>query len=124
VPQPKITSSSNEPYSEQEVEVVITAKLRQMDDANWSLSVSSTIGNQQWQMGGTRVTIPDEEMRWTRQVPSREGSTLGTRGTKSLDPEGPIVLLQWRAREMRTDGSFGRSADPMPGYAIWLEKAP
>jgi hypothetical protein len=122
VPKPKISSTSNEPYSETETEIVVTAKLRQMDDGNWSLSVSSSIGGQRAQMGGARVTIPAEEMRRFREVSSYEGLTRGKRGTEKLDPKGPIDLLQWRTTERQPDGSHQPSVNPMPGYMIWLEK--
>ncbi len=122
VPKPKWSSTSNEPYWDSQSEVVVNTKLRQMDDGNWSLSVSSIIAGKTDQMGGTKLTIPDEEMRWTRKVPSQESSTLGSRGTATVDPNGPIVLLQRRAREMGPAGRFERSAKPMPGYMIWLER--
>jgi hypothetical protein len=122
VPKPKISSTSAEPYSETEAEVVVTAMLRQLDDGNWSLSVSSSIGGQRDQMGGARVTIPAEEMRRFREVSSYEGLTRGNRGTELLDPKGPIVLLKWRTTERQPDGSHQPSANPMSGYMIWLER--
>lgn len=122
VPEPKIKHTSNEPYSDEDVEVVVTAKLRQIDDGDWSLSVSSIIGGQRYQMGDARVSVPDEEMRRIHKVSVYEGHTLGTRGTETLDPKGPIVLLQLRTCERQPDRSYKPSANPMPGYMIWLEK--
>jgi hypothetical protein len=122
VPKPKIKLTRPEPYSDEDVEVLVTAKLRKLDDGGWSLSVSSTIGNQRHQMGGTRVTIPAEEMRRIQEVSVYDADTLGDRGTETLDPTGPIVLLLLRTRERQPDGSYKSSADPMPGYMIWLEK--
>jgi hypothetical protein len=122
VPKSKMDGISNESYSETDSEVVITAKLRQMDNRDWTLSVSSSIQGSQAQMGGASTIIPDKEMRWTREVPGREGHVLGSGGTETLDPKGPIVLLQWRSVEKRPDGTYGPSAKPMPGYMIWLHQ--
>jgi hypothetical protein len=122
VPQPKIESSSNEEYSQTQAEVLIDARLRQMDDGRWSFKVSSKIGDRKDQMNGTRLIIPDQDMRWTREVPSTQGSVLGSRGTVALDPAGPIVLLMRRTNEKQPDGMFQPSANPMPGYIIWLKR--
>jgi hypothetical protein len=122
VPSPMIKSTSAEPYSESDAEVVIDARLRQMDDGHWLLSVSSRIGDRKDQMKGARASIPDEDMRWTREVWVREGTVLGSRGTEVLDPSGPIILLRSRAREKRSDGTFQPLTDPMSGYMIWLER--
>jgi hypothetical protein len=84
VPRPKLRHTSNEPYSDKDVEVVVTARLRQLDDGDWSLSVSSMIGDQPYQMGGARVTIPAEEMRRIQKTSVYDQHTLGTRGTKAL----------------------------------------
>jgi hypothetical protein len=127
VPQPKMESSSNVQYSETPAEVLIDARLRQLDDDRWSLKVSSKIGDREDQMNGTRLIIPDEDMRWTREVPSTQGSVLGSRGTEVLDPAGPIVLLMRRSNERQPAGSFRQwapSANPMPGYMIWLQRDP
>src|SRR5688500_18999793 len=70
VPRPKMESTSNEQYSETQAEVLIDARLRQLDDGRWSLKVSSKIGDRIDQMNGTRLIIPDTDMRWTREVPS------------------------------------------------------
>jgi hypothetical protein len=122
VPQPKLQHISNEPYSDNDVEVVLTARLRQLDDGDWSLSVSSMIGDQTYQMGGARVTIPSEEMRRIQKVSVYDGQIRGTRGTETLNPKKPIVLLQKRVCEKQPDGSYRPSANPMPGYMIWMEK--
>ncbi|HEX2473647.1 MAG TPA: hypothetical protein VHK01_02810, partial [Lacipirellulaceae bacterium] len=122
VPQPKLKHTSNEPYSDEDVEVVVTARLRQLEDGDWSLSVSSMIGDQLYQMGGARVTIPSEEMRRIQQVSVYDGHTRGTRGTEAINPNEPIVLLQKRVCEKQPDGSYQPWANPMPGYMIWMEK--
>jgi hypothetical protein len=122
VPQPKLKHTSNEPYSDEDAEVVVTARLRQLDDGNWSLSVASMIGDQPYQMGGARVTIPAEEMHRIQKTTVYDQQTLGTRGTKTLDPSGPIILLQKRTRERQPDGSYQSSAGPMAGYMIWMER--
>jgi hypothetical protein len=124
VPRPNIKSTSADPYSDSEAEVVIDAKLRQIADGRWTLHVSSIIGDRKDQMKGARLTIPDDAMSWTREISVREGSVLGSRGTVTSDPNGPIVLLMSRACEKRPDGSSGPSANPMPGYMIWLEPTP
>jgi hypothetical protein len=121
VPQPKLRHVSNEPYSDEDVEVVVTARLRELDDGNWSLSVSSKI-DQLYQMGSARVTIPAEEMRRIQEASVYERDTLGDRGTETLDPTGRIILLLRRTRERQPDGTYQASAAPMPGYMIWLEK--
>jgi hypothetical protein len=122
VPEPKLKHTSNEPYSDEDAEVLVTAKLRPLDDGNWSLSVSSAIGDRPYQMGGGKVTIPGKQMRDIQKVSIYDAHTLGARGAKTLDPRGPVVLLQQRIRERRPDGTYQSSAGPMPGYMIWMEK--
>ncbi len=122
VTEPKLKHISNEPYSDEDVEVLVTAKLRPLDEGNWSLSVSSAIGDRPYQMGGGKVTIPGKQMRDIQNVSIYDAHTLGTRGAKTLDPREPIVLLQQRTRERRSDGTYQSSVGPMPGYMIWLEK--
>src|SRR5262245_6245067 len=45
-----ITATSNEPYWETASEVLVTARLREADNGNWTLSVTSKIGDAIHQM--------------------------------------------------------------------------
>jgi hypothetical protein len=121
LPRPRTSSFSNAQRGDFEREVLITSSLRQLESGDWTLSVGSRIGDSEAQMGGASVTIPDEAMAWTRTIPSREGSALGSVGVRTLDPQEPIVLLKWRSGERKPDGRFGPSAEPMPGYMIWMQ---
>ena len=58
------TSVSNEPYWDTGNEVLVTARLRELDDGDWRLSVSSKIGGSKHQMSGADLKIPRERMEW------------------------------------------------------------
>jgi hypothetical protein len=113
---------SNEPYWEQDNEVLVTARLRRLEDDAWQLSVESRIGDSQHQMYGATLRIPEEKLRWMFGGPGTDGQVLGSRGTATRGPEGPIILLQRRALERQADGSHQPSPGPMPGIMIWLIK--
>src|SRR3954470_24530648 len=51
----EVSGVSNEPYWERDNEVFVTAKLRQKDDSQWTLSVESTIGDSKQQMSGASL---------------------------------------------------------------------
>jgi len=121
MPRSKMSGSSNESYDEVDKEVLVTASLHQMADGDWRLLVSPKISEIRAQMAGASLKIPDAEMEWTRKVPSREGSVLGSRGAETIDSGKPIVFVKWRSGELKPDGTFGPAADPMPGYMIWME---
>jgi len=117
-----ITATSNEPYWETANEVVVTARLREGEDGNWTLSVTSKIGDSQHQMSGGTLKIPREKIAWMSSVSSTDGRVLGSRGTEVREVDGPIILLQRRACEKQPDGSYQPSNGPMPGFMIWLSK--
>jgi hypothetical protein len=115
-----MTGVSNEPYWERDNEVLVTARLREVDHGNWTLSVSSKIGDSRSQMSGATLKIPAERIEWMQSVPSTDGQVIGSEGTDVRDPSGPIILLQRRACEKQAGGSYSPSAGPMPGFMIWL----
>lgn len=111
---------SNEPYWEQDNEVLVTARLQRADDGNWTLSVTSKIGNSRNQMSGAALQIPAEKLEWMTSVPATDGRVIGSKGTEVLESGQPIILLQKRACEIQPSGDYLPSAGPMPGFMIWL----
>ena len=122
VPRGGLTGVSNEPYWEEDNEVLVTAKLLRRDDGDWTLSVTSKIGGGAYQMAGASIRIPAEAARWMSEVSAIDFSLLGDRGTKTLDPAGPIILLMRRPHEKQPGGGSRRSDGPMPGIMVWLEE--
>jgi len=119
---PGVSSVSNEPYWESETNVLVTAKLREKSNGDWTMIVSSKIGDSNDQMGGSTLTIPAEKIRWLATEGSTEVRLLGSRGTVTRDPQGPIILLQRRPCEKQPNGGYQPSKGPMPGYVIWLSE--
>ena len=115
-----LKAHSYEPYWERDNEVLVTARLRREDDAQWRLSVESRIGDSKNQMSGGSLRIPAEKLAWNTQGASTDGRVAGNKGTQPYDPRRPIILLQRRPVARRADGSYGPSPDPMPGFMIWL----
>ena len=74
------------------------------------------------QMAGASLEIPHEKIAWMFDVSSTDGRVIGSNGTATLDPKGPIILLQRRPCERLLDGSYQPSVGPMPGFMIWLEE--
>lgn len=123
VPQkPGVSAISNEPYWETHNEVLVTARLRRIDDANSQLSVQSRIGNSRWQMSDASLRIPNDKLRWMSEISSVDGRVIGSRGTVVRDPKGPIILLQRRPYERQPDGTYEPSPNPMPGFMVWLQE--
>lgn len=117
-----ISVISQEPYWENDNEVLVTARLREAEDGDWTLSIQSTIGDSRHQMSGGSLAIPQDAMAWMTAGASTDGQVIGSRGTTVHDPNGPIILLQRRPLEERPDGTAVPSAGPMPGFMIWLSK--
>ena len=125
VPQePEVAGHSNEPYWEQDHEVLVTARLRRTNDEFWELSVESRIGDSKDQMYGASLRIPDEKLRWMSEISSTDGQVIGGRGAELRDPDRPVILLQRRPCKKQADGSYLPSPDPMPGFMIWLAPEP
>jgi hypothetical protein len=121
-PQAQMAGYSNEPYWERENEVLVTAKLRQLDDGNWRLSVSPRIGDSKNQMAGAALQIPKEKLQWMTEVSATDGRVAGSNGVKIFKASEPIILLQRRPCERQPDGSYQPSPNPMPGFMIWLKE--
>ena len=119
---PGVSTVSNEPYWENDNEVLVTARLREGENGNWTLSVTSKIGDSDNQMGNTALKIPAEKIEWMTNVGSTDGRIIGSRGTVARDPLAPIILLQRRPCEKQPDGRYQPSEKTMPGYMIWLSK--
>ncbi len=117
-----ISGMSNEPYWETDNEVLVTAKLRQIDDEHWQLSVNPRIGDSKNQMAGVSLKILNDKLRWMSEIPSVDGRVIGRTGTEVCDPKGPIILLQRRPCERQPNGSYQPSANPMPGFMVWLQE--
>jgi hypothetical protein len=117
-----VTSVSNEPYWTTENEALVTARLLQADEENWTLSVTSKIGGSRNQMSGATLKIPRDKIEWMSTVSSTDGQVIGSHGAAIRDPDGPIILLQRRACKRQPDGSYQPSDGPMPGFIIWLSK--
>jgi hypothetical protein len=117
-----ITAVSYEPYWETANEVVVTARLREAEEGNWTLSVTSKIGDSKHQMSGATLKIPRDKIEWMTTVSATDGQVIGSRGTAVREADGPIILLQRRACEKQPDGSYQPSDDPMPGFMVWLSK--
>jgi hypothetical protein len=75
-------------------------------------------------MAGVSLKIPKEKMEWMTdgRASSVDGRVVGSKGTQTIDPKGPIILLQRRPTERQPDGSQQPSPNPMPGYMIWLDE--
>jgi hypothetical protein len=113
---------SNEPYWENDNEVLVTATLRRESESTWRFSVRSRIGGNKNQMGEADLEIPAEELQWMDKADCTDGRRLGDHGTEALDPRGPIILLQHRLCERLSDGSARPSKGAAPGFILWLEK--
>ena len=87
---PGVSTVSNEPYWENDNEVLVTARLREGENGNWTLSVTSKIGDSDNQMGNTALKIPAEKIEWMTNVGSTDGRIIGSRGTVARDPLAPI----------------------------------
>jgi hypothetical protein len=55
-------------------------------------------------------------------VSATDGQVIGSNGTTVREIDGPIILLQRRACEKQSNGSYQPSDDPMPGFIVWLSK--
>lgn len=119
---PSITGMSNERYWERDNEVLVTAKLRPINNDEWLLAVESRIGESKAQMYGASLKVSADKLRWMTEIPGVDGRVIGSRGTEVHDPHGPIILLQQRPCERQPDGSYRPSDHPMPGFMIWLEE--
>ena len=117
---PGTMAVSNEPYWDIANEVLVTARLREVEDGNWMLSVTSKIGDSKNQMSGATLEIPSDKIEWMKTTSSTDGRVIGSRGTVVRDPNGPIILLQRRPCEKQPNGSYQPSKNEMPGYMIWL----
>jgi len=118
---PGVSSTSNEPYWERDNEVLVTARLRQSTDGNWTLGVTSKIGDSKNQMSNALLKIPSDKIDWIDKIHSTDGRVIGSNGTAVSDPGGPIILLQRRPCEKQADGRYRPSANLMPGFMIWLD---
>lgn len=116
LPEDGMTTVSNEPYWEDETEVLVTARLVESDYGKGRLVVTSRT-TEQSQMAGVTVDVPADVLESLSRS-SQDGRNLGDRGTKVLDPEGPIILLQKRAIDASDSEA---SSDPRPGFVLWLE---
>ena len=116
------TAVSNEPYWDTENEVLVTARLRQQEDGDWTLAVSSKIGDSKNQMAGATLKIPADKIQWMSTVPSTDGQVIGSKGTAVRNPDGPIILLQRRACEKQPNGSYQPSQSTAPGFMLWLSR--
>jgi hypothetical protein len=116
------TGISNEPYWEQDNEVLVTATLRRTTDEERVFAVDSRIGDAQSQMYGASLKIPADKLRWMSEITSTDGQMIGDRATATCDPHGPIILFQRRPCVREPDGTYAPSAVPMPGLMIWLEE--
>jgi len=115
---------SNEEYWDRDNEVMVTAKLRQLDGGDWQMSVDSLIADSPSQMHGATLQIPQEKLRWMTEVTSTDGRVAGERGVRVFEAKEPLILLQRRAGELQPDGSYQPSKKPMPGFMIWLKEEP
>ena len=116
------TTVSNEPYWNSDNEVLVTARLREADEGDWTLSVTSKIGDSNDQMSGATLTIPSDKIEWMSKVSSTDGQVIGSKGTAVRKTDGPIILLQRRACEKQRNGTYQPSDGPMPGFMIWLSR--
>lgn len=116
LPEGAVMAVSNEPYWDDETEVLVTARLAESEDGNGRLVVTSRT-TEQSQMAGITIDVPAEVFDALSRS-SQDGRNLGDRGTKVLDPQGSIILLQKRAL---SDSDNAPSSDPRPGFIIWLE---
>lgn len=111
---------SNEPYWESSNRVLVTARLiRNQGSDKCTLSVTSKIGNSTHQMGGTSLRFSQDKLPSS----SIQRSIRGTNGTETVDPAGPIFLIQQRdvPEQDAITGQFINS-QPTPGFMIWLSK--
>lgn len=101
---------------------MVTARLREADEGNWTLSVTSKIGDSKYQMSGATLEIPRDKIEWMTTVPVTDGQVIGSKGTTVREADGSIILLQRRACEKRPIGSYQPSNESMPGFMVWLSK--
>lgn len=114
------SSASNQDYSKTDIEVLVTARLRENDDGTWTLAVTSNIVGSDRQMGGAAMkNIPAEKLAWLKNTFRVQEDVMGSKGTEAVSPKGRIMLLEKRNFELTPDGM--PSGNPQPGFLIWLE---
>jgi len=107
---------SQEPYWKTGLDAVLTAALRRIDHKSWALTVDARPLNTRWNLGSGSAPIPDAALRPMLDAGSIEYAFLGKRGTETLRPDQPIILLMQRAHDKHQP-----STKAMPGFMTWLQ---
>ncbi|WP_044301796.1 hypothetical protein [Rhodopirellula sallentina] len=112
---------SNARYWERDNEVLVTARLTELADGNYSLSVSSRIGNSDDQMAGASIVFPSDHLAWTQEHPSQQVDIAGRASQATFDPSQPFMLFSKRPMAVLPNGDTDFDFGLTHGLAIWLE---
>jgi len=115
------TSVSNQRYWERDNEVLVTARLEELADGNYSLSVASRIGDSKDQMSGVTMDVPKEHLDWMVDSRSQQVDIAGKSSTQTFDPTMPIMLFSKRPMATSPNGEIDFDQGLTKGLAIWLE---
>ncbi len=115
------SGGSNQRYWERDNEVLVTARLTELADGNYSLSVSSRIGNSDAQMAGVSMDVPADHLAWTRKSPYQQVDIVGKSSQQTFDPSQPFMLFSKRPMAILPNGDTDFDNGLTNGLAIWLE---
>lgn len=115
------SSISNARYWERDNEVLVTARLTELANGDYALSVSSRIGNSAEQMAGASLVVPADHLAWTQDSPSQQVDITGKSSQITFDPSQPFMLLSKRPMATLPNGDTDFDYEPTHGLAIWLE---
>lgn len=112
---------SNARYWERDNEVLVTARLTELDTGDFSFSVSSRIGNSSDQMHGASMIVPAEHMAWTQEHPTQQVEIAGKPLQTTFDPSKPFMLFSKRPMTLTPEGDTDFDHGLTHGLAVWLE---
>ena len=112
---------SNRPYWERDNEVLVTARLSQLPNGNFSLSVTSRIGDSDDQMHGVSLDVPKEHLDWMAASPYQQVDITGKNSAVTFDPSQPFMLFSKRPMTVLPNGDNDFDHGVTEGLAIWLE---
>ena len=112
---------SNQHYWERDTEVLVTASLTERSDGNYSLSVTSRIGDSNDQMAGVTMDVPKEHLAWMADSPYQQVDIVGKSSAQTFDPTQPFMLFTKRPMAILPNGDTDFDENLTNGLAIWLE---
>ncbi|WP_425395586.1 hypothetical protein [Aeoliella sp.] len=107
-------SYSNETV-EEDIEVVVTARLRKAEDGAWRLTVTSRSGDgKSRKIPDLAINIPAEDMAWRETHSSVLSGTMGKSTTVTQEATEPIILRTYRP--------FYQDQTKLgTGYILWFQ---